>query len=216
MTRFKNVFILSTGRCGSTGFARACEQIQNYTAGHETRSKLSGIDRLDYPEYHIESDNRLSWFLGQLDQKYGDDAFYVHLLRDREETANSYNRRWNRHGIMLSFAWGIHMRDPKGLVDCLDYYDTVNANIRLFLKDKPHQMTLWMPDLEQKFPDFCEEIGAECDIRNVLSTWNERHNASATGQSSDSAFKHQAKTAYRRYHKSKRFLENLRTYYKIS
>ena len=55
-----NVFVLCTGRCGSTTFACACRHIENYTAAHESRSHLAGPERFAYPEDHIEVDNRLS------------------------------------------------------------------------------------------------------------------------------------------------------------
>ena len=84
-----NIFVLNTGRCGSTTFIKACQHIQNFTASHESRSVFTGNQRLAYPRNHIEADNRLSWFLGKLDQEYGDNAVYVHLLRDRAATARS-------------------------------------------------------------------------------------------------------------------------------
>lgn len=91
-----NVFVLSTGRCGSTTVARAFSHATNYTSGHETRSHLlSG--RLEYPRDHIESDNRLSWFLGSLDRRYGNDAWWVHLTRDEERVADSLWRRWEEN-----------------------------------------------------------------------------------------------------------------------
>lgn len=211
---FKNVFILSTGRCGSTGLARACEHIENYTAGHETRAKMSGEERLAYPDFHIESDNRLSWFLGQLDERYGDDAFYVHLIRDREETAVSYNRRWGRHSIMRAFAWGIHMREPLGLPDALDYYDAVNSNIRLFLQNKSHQMMIRMEELEDVFPEFCSAIGAQCDLNEALSTWETKHNPSVLRE--NVAPMRLDKRIKSHVRKTSRFLKHARTYYKIS
>ena len=51
----------------------------NFTAGHETRTNRLGAARLDYPDRHIEADNRLSFFLGKLNARWGDDAHYVHL-----------------------------------------------------------------------------------------------------------------------------------------
>ena len=53
---FRNVFVLCTGRCGSTSFERACRHATNWTSGHETRSHLLGADRLAYPDRHIEAD----------------------------------------------------------------------------------------------------------------------------------------------------------------
>jgi len=70
--RFRHVFVLCTGRCGSVSFAKACGHFTNYTAGHDT-NRQPGPARLDYSARHIEIDNRLAWFLGGLDERYGDD-----------------------------------------------------------------------------------------------------------------------------------------------
>ena len=104
-----NVFVLSTGRCGSTTFVEACRHVTNFTAAHESRARISGSGRLKYPAQHIEADNRLSWFLGRLDREYGDGAFYVHLTRDDRKTADSLLNRYHG-GIMRAYAAGILMR----------------------------------------------------------------------------------------------------------
>lgn len=92
------MFVLSTGRCGSLTFVHAASHIRNYTAAHESRADRLGEDRFAYPDDHIEADNRLSWFLGDLDRRFGKNPFYVHLQRDVEATARSYARRWRRRG----------------------------------------------------------------------------------------------------------------------
>src|SRR4051794_36193360 len=107
-----NVFVLCTGRCGSETFARACRHMSNYTAAHEGQNPSHHPEvrqpyhPLKYPDNHIEVDNRLSWFLGTLDKEYGKRAFYVHLLRDREEVAGSLINR-GEESILFSFAWGV-------------------------------------------------------------------------------------------------------------
>jgi hypothetical protein len=88
------VFVLNAGRSGSTTFVRACEHIENFSAGHETLSDRVGPDRFAYPDDHVEADNRLAWFLGSLEAAYGADPFYVHLTRDREQVARSFAQRW--------------------------------------------------------------------------------------------------------------------------
>lgn len=96
LRRPTRVFVLNTGRCGSMTFARACEHLTNFTAGHETRARVVGFEaRMDYPNWHIEVDNRLTWFLGPLSQRYPD-AFYVHLRRDSEAVINSFVQRWDK------------------------------------------------------------------------------------------------------------------------
>ena len=93
-----NVFVLCTGRCGSHTFIESCNHISNYTAGHETRSRFLGKERLNFALNHIEADNRLAWFLGRLDTTYRENVFYVHLSRNKNQTIKSFSVRKNfRH-----------------------------------------------------------------------------------------------------------------------
>ncbi len=175
-----NVFILCSGRSGSMSFIKACSHFSNFSAGHETLVNKLGDERFAYPPNHIEADNRLSWLLGRLDEHYGDEAFYVHLIRDRMKTAESFNRRWDlREGIIKAYTEGILMESrEKGLPYCLDYYDTVHANIRYFLKNKTHKMTIHLEQIEDDFVTFARTVGAEGDLDLALKEFQTRHNAS--------------------------------------
>ena len=191
-----NVFVLSTGRCGSTTFAKACAHITNYTADHESLRRgdetryRERYGSLRFPQRHIEVDNRLSWFLGALEEQYGPDAFYVHLLRDRESVAKSFLNRWGQKktNIIFSFAWGvlthphdqvINLTEPQKLRIAGQYWDNVNSNIRMFLQGKPRQMTIWLDNIKDAFGDFWQQIGAQGDLNAALEVWDTRHNASA-------------------------------------
>ena len=176
-----NVFILCTGRNGSVTFIRACQHITNFTAGHETRSTLLGADRVSFPVQHIEADNRLSWVLGKLGKKYGKDAFYVHLKRDVDATANSFNQRWGRtNSIIDAYAEGILMRGrERSFALCKDYVETINSNVAYFLEDKPNTMTIHLEDIKAGFGDFWQRIGAEGDFEKAMAELDRRNNASA-------------------------------------
>jgi hypothetical protein len=118
------VFILCAGRTGSTTIIRAFEHAANFTAGHESRADRI-IGRCEYPDQHIEADNRLSWFLGTLERLYGDEPLYVHLTRDRQAVVESHLARWNaavgrsrpgwllRHPRMLVGRARRWLRDPE-------------------------------------------------------------------------------------------------------
>jgi hypothetical protein len=175
-----NIFVLNTGRCGSTTFIKACQHITNYSAAHQSRSGLLGTYHFDYPENHIEADNRLSWFLGRLDKHYGDDAFYVYLKRNNHDTAKSFVKRYNE-GIIKTYR----KRMLIGLPDesspmsvSLDYCDTVNSNIELFLKDKNKKMEFLLENAKQDFRKFCDVTGAKGDINAALSEFDICYNAS--------------------------------------
>ena len=175
-----NVFILNTGRCGSTTFIQACRHISNYSAGHETNIHRIGAERLLYADNHIEADNRLSWMLGRLDRRYGDSAYYVHLRRDRDSTARSFARRME-FGIMKAYRDGILLggeKDQAALDIAQDYIETLETNIALFLRDKKNRMDFRLEHAGEDFRIFWDSIRAEGDLESALLEWQTRHNAS--------------------------------------
>lgn len=177
-----NIFVLSTGRCGSLTFQRACSHITNFSSAHESQSRILGDAHFIYPKNHIEIDNRLSWFLGRLDQVYGKKSYYVHLQRDINKTAASYKKRFGS-GIIRGYAKGIMMGNhPKSVAMelCLDYCKTVNANIELFLKDKPHKMTFFLESGKDQFAEFWDWIEAEGDQERAIAEWSVAHNKSTS------------------------------------
>jgi hypothetical protein len=176
-----NVFILSTGRCGSTTFIRACGHISNYTASHERNMGRLGAERTDFPAHHIAADTRMAWFLGRLEETHGRKAFYVHLQRDPQAVARSYAQRWYI-GITKAYREGIleHKDEAADRVAvAADYVHTVNSNITHFLRDKPHRMTFRLEHAADDFRVFWERIGAEGDAEAALAEFLVRHNAGA-------------------------------------
>jgi hypothetical protein len=174
-----NVFILNTGRCGSTSIIEACRHIGNYSADHESRHGLLGDARFAYPDHHIEADNRLSWLLGRLDRAYGDNARYIHLQRAPEKVAASHVQRYS-HGIIKAYRQGIirgldEQADPFEV--SMDYCDTVTENIRCFLKDKTHTMEFHLEHAERDFRRMWEFIGAEGDLQAAVAAMLQPHNA---------------------------------------
>jgi hypothetical protein len=177
-----NIFVLTTGRSGSTTFIEACKHIRNYSCEHESRTSMLGQERLNYPENHIEADNRLSWLLGRLDKKYGDSAFYVHLKRNETDTAHSFTKRYSG-GIIKAYKAGILMglseqSDPMSV--SLDYCDTVNSNIDLFLKDKSRKITINLENIEKDFREFWNIIDAQGEIGASLAEFKTKYNATNT------------------------------------
>ncbi len=179
-----NIFILSTGRCGSSTFIKACQHIYNYSAAHESHIAKYAQQRLAYPNNHIEADNRLAWFLGRLDIAYADKpVFYVHLQRDREDTARSFTKRWD-YGIMRAYRKDIllgleNTQDiQQRLAISRDYYDTVNSNITFFLKHKPNSMVFSLEHAQRDFGQFWEQIKATGKKEKALQEWDICYNAS--------------------------------------
>ena len=119
--RFKNIFVLSPGRSGSKTFIEASSHLTNYSAAHESLSAHLGDKRFAYPSDHIEADNRLIWFTGELAKRFSDDVLYINLIRDFDATVDSfYHRLQNssyRASIMNAFAHGILMKPGDWRVD---------------------------------------------------------------------------------------------------
>ena len=142
---------------------------------------MIGDARLDYPSDHIEADNRLSWYLGRIHFKYGNDAFYVHLKRNLEATAKSYAKRRNV-GIMKAFSSGL-LRQKTLAPEVDDSYllardicETVEANIRHFLLDKENKMEMDLENLESDFTRFWYSIGAEGNLKAAINSLAEKKN----------------------------------------
>lgn len=175
-----NVFVLCTGRCGSTTFTRAASHIDNYTTDHEARVRLLGAERFAYPDNHIEADNRLAWLLGRLDSTFGERAFYVHLTRDPSAVARSFDQRWNvKLGIISAYRNGIlsGAGDAAPLDVCVDLVKTIDSNIEMFLRDKPLKMRFELEAAHENWSTFWDRIGARGDLQKSLQEWNVAHNA---------------------------------------
>lgn len=126
-----NVFFLSPGRTATTSIVKVFSNVGAMTAGHETRVKETYETRLNYPINHIEADNRLTFFMPQLTEKYGNEAVLVIVVRDRKKIAASYSKRWFKTNLPKLYAQGILLRDfsentdtlLEGMVDWM--YDTI-------------------------------------------------------------------------------------------
>ncbi|MGO2101962.1 MAG: hypothetical protein ACTH3E_02840 [Psychroflexus halocasei] len=180
-----NVFVLCTGRTGSVSFIKACQHIENFTADHESRSHFNGKERFDFPDQHIEADNRLSWDLGRLDKHFGKDAFYVHLTRDHNKVAESYAKRvYYPNNIVKAYCDGIKKNPTEKLSKeeiykySLDMVMNIESSIEFFLKDKPNQIKIDIDAIHTEFPEFWTDIKAKGNMKLAVKTLNKRHNIS--------------------------------------
>lgn len=201
------VFVLRTGRCGSVTFYKACRHIENYSCGHERNMAVLGYNRLEYPNQHIEVDNRLAWFGGRLLQQYRyriHPFFYVWLHRDPLATAQSFCKRWDT-GLMNSYVNGIYHGDAVDrlkkklslndsnkhlssedvisevqLQAAMDLVSTVNENISLLLSRVPasQQCVVHLESAKADFQYFWQRIGARGNLNAALQEWDVKHNAS--------------------------------------
>lgn len=184
--RYKNIFVLSPGRSGSKSIVEATSHLTNYTSAHESLAARLGDERFNYPIFHIEADNRLCWFFGEMSQRYsGEDVLYIHLKRDLQDTADSFLHRLRnsnyRASIMNAFAHGILMKpgdwSPDEEAEIAKFYvETIHSNIKDFLKDKNH-LVVHLQDDGVTFDQFLMAIDAEGDLEASRATWRQVHNA---------------------------------------
>jgi len=184
----RNIFVLATGRCGTHTFWHACNHMNNFTSSHEeTKGKLN--NRLAYPDNHIAVDSLLPWQLGTLYKMYGDDAYYVWLKRDREDTAASWMRftKWDRDvkhvgEVVRRFATGFmcvmpNVVNENKLLCSQHYVDTVNDNIELFMYGRKNKMTIQLETIKSQWECFWNWIGAEGNFKESLSEWDKKYYA---------------------------------------
>lgn len=178
------VFVLTTGRTASKTFANACQFLDGMTAGHETRAGLlSG--RLDFPENHVEVDNRLVWFLGGLAGRYSEgDTFYVHLTREPEKVVESYLKRWHiKVSVVRAFYHGVLMKPEKPSVarareGCRIFVDTVNENINNYLSERSNWCEVRVENFQEDFFAFMDKSGLTGDREAIAQLLQSVDNAS--------------------------------------
>lgn len=196
-------FVLSTGRAGSLTVAKAFSLAQNYTVKHESRITVFDHTRLDYPDNHIESDNRLSWFLGSLLQRYPD-ALYIHLTRDPQKVVASYVRRWEallaptsarevangvlrligrRHDMTIvdAFARGIlgqrmPLSHEERVTIATLFVNTVNDNIASALGAARHSLKMSIEEPSGPFEVAWATLGIHGDLTAARALLSQRFN----------------------------------------
>jgi hypothetical protein len=186
LTPMKNVFCLCAGRTASTSFAKACSHISNFTSAHESLVGVLSTSRLNYPSQHIEIDNRLAWFLPQLEKKFSDEeTFYIHLERNKIDVAKSYLERWHlKESIVKAYGHGILMKnkisEAEKMAICLDYVDHVDSSIDIFLENKSNKIVVDVTNMKERFPEFHQKIQAKGKLDLCLEEFDKVSNKNKT------------------------------------
>lgn len=166
------VFVVGTGRCGTTTFYQACKYISNYSCGHETQAFRSGL--MDYPDNWIESAAQTVFLMGELIEKYPT-AKWVHLVRDRDDCARSAANNSLR-SLQMFTDLVIQTTRKTPLEMAYRHYDITNALIRQCLPSG--YMTINLETAENQWKNFWDWIGADGDYDSSQAIWkNRRYNA---------------------------------------
>ncbi len=178
------VFVVGTGRCGTTTFVYACKHITNYKCVHEQPVTSSG-GSIKFPmeteRNVIYVDPRLSFAMPLIPN----DAFIVHLRRKREEVINSWIKRGKNWGPRAWLFTAFHWPAPSFSECCALCYDVMVRNIEaeLALRESCGQrisMTLHLESIKTRWMDFWRTIKAEGDYKESLAEWDRKHNATPT------------------------------------
>jgi hypothetical protein len=169
------VFVIGTGRCGTVTFSKACRHIQNYTCSHESNTGWKPTrPLLEYPDNHIEVDPRLSYFLPLLIQKYPD-AYFVHLIRNREDTIKSLEKRESLY-LFGQFHMGISKRSINTLATL--YYDNTVNMVNMLSDHTNNFQIISLEDINNGYKLFWERINAKGDYGYCLKEFKTKYNKS--------------------------------------
>lgn len=194
MKTYRKVFVVGTGRCGTTSFYNACKHINNYSCSFEKFTRTPGYVKM-IPDDHIVIDNRLSFHLGSINEYFGNRRFYfVWLRRNRKAVAESFAKRFdNSYGIISMHYRSIMQRyksDPNKLdhktklIIANDYIEMVENNIKLFLIsamsnfNEDNLQIIEIENINLEFPLFCKNIKAKVDINLAMREFTKMYNKS--------------------------------------
>lgn len=180
----RNVFVISSGRTGTTAFVAACKHLPNYSASHESRVTEPFATRVTYPDHHIEADNRLLFFLPQLEQRFGDNALYVYMVRDAEKVAASYAKRWFLTiSVVRAYTHGLRMipriNRAQRMDACRDFVAYADATFRLFLSRQRHVVFFDIEHAQRDFAAFAKHLGIDPVPEQARAQWQQIHNQNA-------------------------------------
>lgn len=179
----KNIFIISPGRTATYAMSKAFSNVSDYTCAHESRVGFFNDQRINYPDNHIELDNRLSFYLPQLTRKYSKkNSLLVIVNRDRNSIAKSYNKRWRKINIMKAFSQGIHMNDlqSNNIDVCLAYVNYIYETIDYFKPQWDNVLEIEFSDLNFGIEQILKKINKINDLENVLEEMKNKSNLNET------------------------------------
>jgi hypothetical protein len=169
-----NIFLLSPGRTATTTLSEAFSNVPGFTSDHESKVQELGDARVNYPDFHFECDNRLTWFMTRLTKKYSDTGVLVVVKRNELEIAKSYNKRWYKINIMKSYSQGIHLRpfSKNDLEVCKDYVQYVYEELDFYSKMWKTVIVLDLGSPDEGVKKILRHINREEHSKEVLNYFN--------------------------------------------
>ena len=104
----------------------------------------------------------------------------MHLSRNKDDVTASFSKRIG-FGILKAYEQGVLMHEQHLLPAhdiAEDYIETVESNIKLFLKGKTNKIEISLETIKTDFTKFWDKIGAEGNLEKALKEWDMNYNAS--------------------------------------
>lgn len=168
-----NIFVVGTGHCGTTTFAKACRFATNRKVSHESAS--GGIYTFEYPEDHIEVDAPLAFWVPRLRSFYRGCRF-VHLVRDKKPCIESLARnealvcQWFGHMLY-------HFPEATPLDGALALYSVINESLR-----GEDVLQVRLEEIKIRWHEVWAWMGCEGDFARSLAEWDIKYHASPGNQ----------------------------------
>lgn len=164
-----NIFVVGTGRCGSTTFAAACKHAVNMTAGHETAA--GRIYDFIYPPNHIEVDPPLTFWINKL-RSYYPGCKFVHLIREVDREGCIHSLAVNDPDICQWFGRMIyHFPECQPSEGAEAIYEIMNSIVQ-----GEDVLRIRLVDVKERWWQVWEWMGCKGDFYRSLKEWDVKYN----------------------------------------
>ena len=168
-----NIFVIGSGRCGTLTFSKSISHCTNYTVGHE--SHAGSVDRLNYPENHIEVSSHLTLYWPMLRKRYPQCRFVWIQRVDDVRCARSISKLQGGQ-IVRDFCNVFHQQPNPVLIEgALDIYDMMNAQ-----GEASGAFRIEMENAKAQWQRCWDFMGCEGDFELSLNEWDTRYNETRT------------------------------------
>lgn len=177
------VFVVGTGRCGTSTFRHAASLALNKSVRQES-AYWNGVSHREYLDGCIEIGHQLTWVLSYLLHRYRDSKI-VHLVRDKESCVRSLQK----NGLGTIPSWynmlyaGCH-ENGNPCPPCSDlfdiYYDQVNFSIPNVTPTHRY-FRLKLEAAKEQWRACWDWMSCEGDFERSLACWAKKYNQDGCG-----------------------------------
>lgn len=173
------VFVVGTGRSGTSTAYHALQHVAKHTVGHESRAGI--LLHHEYPENHIEVSSQLIPEIVQLALQYPN-AKWIWLKRGKSATVRSIATQCPDAMAAYGFQWFqvvVKKEEPRRSEQLLQiaelYYDAMYSLLSSLLPTDAY--CLHIETIKDQWEACWKYHAWEGDFQASLSAWNRHYNA---------------------------------------